>query len=184
MPKLPGNSGGDGLVNRLDEMSAQFAVAFSPCMFAGPAHRRSGGAWDYMRGVSVIGFGSRCVADRVSSRPGTFRDVTSLILVGSRGSFELGVVLWYFVRCTNYYLPLRDVVGRESRSVGGPHYDTMSNCNCNCYLHGYGMGYACFHHDFAFAYILPCLNGGLPEGRGLTCRSLINSACTEGFVSR
>lgn len=139
-------------------------------------------------GVRVIGFGSRCVADRASSRPGTFGGVTSLILVGSRGSFELGVVLWYFVPCTNYYLSLRDVVGRESRSVGGPHYDTMSNCNCNCnwhcYLHGYGMGYACFHHDFAFAYILPYLNGGLPEGWGLTCRSLINSASTEGFVPR
>lgn len=39
---------------------------------------------------------------------------------------------------------LRNVVGRESRSVGGPHYDTMSNCNCHCYLHGSGMGLCVF----------------------------------------
>lgn len=55
-------------------------------------------------GVRVIGLGLRCVADRVSSRPGTFADVTFLISVGSWGLFELGVVLWYFVRCINYYL--------------------------------------------------------------------------------
>lgn len=49
----------------------------------------------------MIGLGSRRVADRVSSRPGTFEDVTSLISVGSWGLFELGVVRWYFVRCTD-----------------------------------------------------------------------------------
>lgn len=89
MPKLPGNSGGgDGLVNRLDEISAQFAVAFSPCIVCRASSSEiSGGVWDYMRGVRVIGLGSRCMADRVSSRPGTFGDVTSLILVGCWGLF-------------------------------------------------------------------------------------------------
>ena len=50
----------------------------------------------------------------------------------------------------NYHLLLREVAGKESRSVGGPHYDTMSNCNL-C-LHGSCLSYACFHHGFAFAY--------------------------------
>lgn len=74
MPELPRNSGGGGgLANRLDEISAQSAVAFSPCMLCRATSSEISGPGGcvglYEGGVRVIGLGSRWVADKVSSRP-------------------------------------------------------------------------------------------------------------------
>ena len=87
--------------NRLDNLSTQSAVAFSPCMF-----RRASSSED--PGVRVIGLGLHWVAGMVSSRPVdtyTFGICIFLAFALNPGAYSgVGLCYRYSARRTNYYL--------------------------------------------------------------------------------